>query len=205
MAKSRHCQSLLYRFRKQHRLLSKVYRFIQTGWLTQIPDEDIKPYWLHQSDLTVECNWVMYGIRVVIPRKLQEPILQELHSTHPGIQRMKAWLRLRHRTTCESMYNVSKSEARTCSSPFTSMDMASSPLAEDPCGFCRSIFGYFFPNSGWCPFKWPEVIETSSITAAKTIQVMRHLFSQYGLPQQLVSDNGPQFVSEEFGFFLSRM
>ena len=42
--------------------------------------------------------------------------------------------------------------------------------------------------------KWPEVIEMSSTTAAKTIQVMRHLFSQYGLPQQLVSDNGPQFA-----------
>ena len=67
-------------------ILSKVYRFIQTGWPTQIPDEDIKPYWLHRSDLTMECNCVMYGIRVVIPRKLQELILQELHSTHPGIQ-----------------------------------------------------------------------------------------------------------------------
>ena len=38
----------------------------------------------------------------------------------------------------------------------------------------------------------------SSTIAAKTIQVMCHLFSQHGLPQQLVSDNRPQFISEEF-------
>ncbi len=49
--------------------------------------------------------------------------------------------------------------------------------------------------------KWPEVIEMSSTTAAKTIQVMRHLFSQYGLPLQLVSDNGPQFISKNLDYF----
>ena len=50
--------------------------------------------------------------------------------------------------------------------------------------------------------KWPEVIEMTSTTASKTITELRKLFSAYGLPEQLVSDNGPQFVSEEFGTFL---
>lgn len=38
----------------------------------------------------------------------------------------------------------------------------------------------------------------SSTTASKTIAVLRHLFSLYGLPDQVLSDNGPQFVAEEF-------
>ena len=46
--------------------------------------------------------------------------------------------------------------------------------------------------------KWPEVQEMKSTTAAKTIEVLRHLFARFGLPKQLVSDNGPQFVAEEF-------
>ena len=50
--------------------------------------------------------------------------------------------------------------------------------------------------------KWAEVIEMSSITAAKTILELRKLFSAYGLPEQLVSDNGPQFVAEEFATYL---
>ena len=50
--------------------------------------------------------------------------------------------------------------------------------------------------------KWPEVHIMSSTTAAKTITVLQELFTRYGLPQQLVSDNGPQFVAEEFSTFL---
>ena len=48
--------------------------------------------------------------------------------------------------------------------------------------------------------KWPEVIEMKTTTASATIQELRKLFSSYGLPEQLVSDNGPQFVSGELMF-----
>ncbi len=52
--------------------------------------------------------------------------------------------------------------------------------------------------------KWPEVHEMKSTTAAKTIEVLQQLFARYGLPEQLVSDHGPQFVAEEFGTFLKQ-
>ena len=42
----------------------------------------------------------------------------------------------------------------------------------------------------------------TSTSAAKTITMLRHLFAAYGLPEQVVSDNGPQFISEEFQTFL---
>ncbi len=41
-----------------------------------------------------------------------------------------------------------------------------------------------------------------STTSTKTIQVLRTLFSRYGLPEVLVSDSGPQSTSEEFQIFL---
>lgn len=49
---------------------------------------------------------------------------------------------------------------------------------------------------------WPEVWEMSSTTTTKTIEVLRHLFSLYGLPDQIVSDNGPQFVAKELADFV---
>ena len=49
--------------------------------------------------------------------------------------------------------------------------------------------------------KWPKVVEMTSTTAEQTIQVLRNIFANHGLPEQLVSDNGPQFVSSDFAEF----
>ena len=49
--------------------------------------------------------------------------------------------------------------------------------------------------------KWPQIVEMKNTTANKTIEELRKLFASYGLPEQIVSDNGPQFVSEEFATF----
>ena len=43
--------------------------------------------------------------------------------------------------------------------------------------------------------KWLEVIEMTSTTSELTIQALRGLFVVHGLPDQMVSYNGPQFVS----------
>uniref|UniRef100_A0AAV2KT32 Integrase catalytic domain-containing protein n=1 Tax=Knipowitschia caucasica TaxID=637954 RepID=A0AAV2KT32_KNICA len=50
--------------------------------------------------------------------------------------------------------------------------------------------------------KWPEVQIMDCTSANKTINVLRGLFSRHGVPHILVSDNGPQFSSEEFSTFL---
>ena len=53
-------------------------------------------------------------------------------------------------------------------------------------------------------YKWPEVFEMTSTMTSKTIDILRQVFAVYGLRDQLVSDNGPQFSSEEFQLFLKR-
>lgn len=52
--------------------------------------------------------------------------------------------------------------------------------------------------------KWPEVREVPEATSAKTIQILRELIASYGLPEQIISDNGAQFTSEEFSEFVRK-
>ena len=51
--------------------------------------------------------------------------------------------------------------------------------------------------------KWPEVISMTSTRAERTIHVLRQLFARFGLPNYIVTDNGPQFAADEFRQFCS--
>ena len=50
--------------------------------------------------------------------------------------------------------------------------------------------------------KWPEIIPMESTTSLSTIKVLMRIFATYGLPERIVTDNGPQFSSHEFKNFL---
>ena len=52
--------------------------------------------------------------------------------------------------------------------------------------------------------KWIDVQVMSSIAAPATIQRLRHIFFQLGLPVQIISDNGPTFTSTEFKDYLQK-
>ncbi|XP_062583836.1 uncharacterized protein K02A2.6-like [Saccostrea cucullata] len=49
--------------------------------------------------------------------------------------------------------------------------------------------------------KWSEVFKMNK-TSTHTIEVLRTLFARNGLPEHLISDNGPQFIAGEFQRFM---
>lgn len=52
--------------------------------------------------------------------------------------------------------------------------------------------------------KWPEVVPLGKDTSSrKVIQAVRDIMARFGIPETIVTDNGPQFVSEEFEKFCS--
>lgn len=50
--------------------------------------------------------------------------------------------------------------------------------------------------------KWIEICPMKLTTAGDVIHKLRDLCSRFGIPRQIVSDNGPPFTSEEFRLFL---
>ena len=49
--------------------------------------------------------------------------------------------------------------------------------------------------------RFPEVIKLTSTTAQSIIVALKSLFARYGIPQEVISDNGPQYPSQEFADF----
>ena len=52
--------------------------------------------------------------------------------------------------------------------------------------------------------KWIEAFTMPTITSSATIEKLRVLFAQFGLPDVIVTDNGSNFTSSEFDTFCQR-
>ena len=65
-------------------VLSKVYQCLQKGWPIHI-NKALKPYWNRSTELSIEEGCILWGARVVIPKKLQSSVLKMLHEGHVGM------------------------------------------------------------------------------------------------------------------------
>ena len=52
--------------------------------------------------------------------------------------------------------------------------------------------------------RYPEVIKLRTTTSAGIIEAVKAVFSRHGIPETVISDNGPQFSSKEFAKFASQ-
>ncbi len=69
--------------------LSQVLHYTRHGWPSAVTTE-LKPFWTRQAELTLEEDCVLWGMRVIIPQKLQKRMLDKLHQSHVGITRLKS-------------------------------------------------------------------------------------------------------------------
>ena len=64
--------------------------------------------------------------------------------------------------------------------------------------------GQLFPIAIDACSKWIEVYRTSSMGATATVEKLHQAFTNHGLPEKVVSDNGSGFADEEFVDFMAR-
>lgn len=193
--------------------LSRVMEMISTGHFPAVKDADVElsPYIQRRNDLTIQQGCLMWGGRVIVPPKLRPHVLEELHSAHPGVVRMKSLARSYvwwpgidsqielQAKSCHSCQRVQRDPGQAPLHPWM---WPSSPWERVHVDFAGPFEGHMYMVVVDAHSKWPEVHIMDSTTSSKTIQVLWGLFSRYGIPHVLVSDNGPQFCSEEFGTFL---
>ena len=191
-------------------LLSKVSHYVKNGWPDQISDE-LKPYKNREQEIGIESGCLMWGIRVIVPKSLQEKVLESLHENHPGITRMKAvarsylwWsgLDAEIEEKAKSCLQCQETKSTPAVAPLHPWIWPTTPWKRIHIDFAGPFLGKMFLIIVDAHSKWPEVVQMSTTTAPKTIEVLQVVFSRNGLPEQLVSDNGPQFTSDDFAHFM---
>lgn len=171
----------------------------------------LKPYLVRQNELSVQSGCLLWGYRVIIPPPLRNKVLTELHTGHCGVIRMKEiarsyfwWTGLdadieekaKSCPDCQKLRNVPQL------APLHPWDWPEEPWQRVHIDFAGPLENHMFLVVVDAHSKWPEVAVMKSTSSEKTIEELRSIFSRFGLPQQLVSDNGPQLVSEEFETFM---
>ena len=190
-------------------VLASVHESIVKGWSARVDGD--RPYYQRRNELTAHQGCILWGMRVVIPNKLQDRVLKELHDGHEGVVKMKALAR--SYVWWPNINTQLEDLAKACSGCQQNQNMPKkAPLhpwewATTPWQRIHVDYAGPFQNSMILVVvdahsKWPEMIPVSSTTSSSTIEVLRDLFARSGIPEQIMSDNGTQFVSDEFQAFV---
>lgn len=163
------------------------------------------------NELTLQDGCIFRGDRVFIPNSLKQTLLKELHYGHLGMTKMKAMARSYiywkdMDRDIENMVGDCKMCALKRNEP---KKLEIHPWEEPTAPWQRVHIDFFEPKQGDHFFivvdaltKWFEIIPTKNTTSEWCIKQLRHLFSTFGLPLTIVSDNGRQFVSAVFEKYL---
>ena len=194
-------------------ILSRVLQFVMTGWTDKQNELETTHHFSKRHEITVADGCLLWGIRVIIPTQLRERVLHELHTGHAGIVRMKSLVRLHVwwpnldkdiATIVQQCNDCQTSRNKPQPAPLHPWDWPKMPWQRIHIDFARPFMGKMFLIVVDSHLKWIEVEVMSSITSEATIEKLRDMFARHGIPQQLVSDNGSQFTSQEFSDFMKR-
>ena len=155
---------------------------------SQVPTA-LRHYYPLRDELAVYHGVLYKSHKVLISVKLQSTMLKKLHHGHQGGESMIRWAR-------EVMYWPA---------------MQAAILQESvKCSLCAS-YGSALPKEPMLSHErwysvtvdhysdWFEVdLLNEDITAANVISVTKVHFAHYGIPNTFLSDNGPQYTSQEF-------
>lgn len=79
------------------------------------------------------------------------------------------------------------------------------PWARLHIDYAGPINGYYYLILVDSLSKWPEVVKCKHPTSRNTISALDEIFSRFGVPRTLVSDNGTAFTSMEFKNFCTAL
>lgn len=194
------------------RNLMLLLKYIQHGW----PDKfhvssDLRYYYSIRDELYSVDNVIFKNKLVLIPFSLQNNMLKLIHEGHLGIDRCKRRARdvlfwpgitkdienyVRKCKICEENSNKPSKEPMI---PIPIPNIPWNKIGTDIFEYGKKkyliLVDYF---SGFIEVGYLRDTSSNSV-----INILKENFARYGIPETVISDNGPQFTSRNFAKFVS--
>lgn len=195
---------------QEDQVCRQVMQYCLDGWPADKNkvDPDVRPYYQVRDDLSVQEGLIMFGTRLVIPAVLRKDILCKIHDGHQGIVKCRALAR--SSVWWPGLSQAIQTMVDSCGTCIKERKARPEPLR--PSG----VPDYPWQRVGMDLFDWHGLqyllvvdyfsknIELAHLTSTSSERVILHcksIFARHGIPEEVQSDNGPQFASHQFGKF----
>ena len=193
--------------------MMELYNIVQSGFNIKLEDisSDIAPYHKYKDSLSTVDGVVIYKNRVVIPPRLRSEVLENLHSAHQGVTSMTAradasvfWPGItkdisKIREQCYHCNNMAPSQP---DAPPVTPIRPEYPFQAICADYClKAGTGYLVSVDRYS--NWPVVqrVRNGEATSKNLIATLKNHCGTYGIPEELSSDGGSQFESNEASQF----
>ena len=177
----------------------------KVGWPEKNLKGPVKKFWMTRNELSLHDDLLLCGNRVVIPTTFRQEILHKLHEGHQGI--VKCRLRAKESVwwpgisddintfihnydTCCRDFLITTEPMMPTKLPQRSWEKIASDLFEFKGKTYIIVVDYFS--------RYIEILKLSTTSSASIITALESIFSRQGIPDVLVTDNGPQYTSVSF-------
>ena len=191
--------------------LQQLRDVVLQGWpsqRSQTPHE-IHPYWNIRDEISLYEGILYRGERIIVPTTMRSEMLERIHESHLGIETCKR--RARDVLYWPGMAAAVEDKVSQCGicqesrnrqpkEPLLSHDVPNKPWSK----IASDLFHWNGNNYLLMVDYYSNFIETVKLENTLSKTVIAHLkanMARYGIIDELITDNGPQFSSQEFQDF----
>lgn len=189
----------------------EVRRYVLRGWPKD--DPGLPDFFAVRGDLAVFDGLLVKGTRVYVPSSQRQDILRRLHEGHFGTTKCRErasetvwWPRIsseikRYIDECNTCVQHRANRAE----PLMPTEVPKRPWATVGIDLCEVRGKHYMVVMDYFS-KYIELIYLPETTACTVIGKLKNIFARHGIPDQVRTDNGPQFrdrfqqFAQEFGF-----
>ncbi|XP_046553717.1 uncharacterized protein K02A2.6-like [Haliotis rubra] len=192
----------------QDKTLQLIMSLTRNGWPAAYRDVPIpaRAYYPVRGELSVIRNILLYRDRIGIPEVMRTDILDRIHEGHQGLTKCREcaglsvwWPELNQHiqdkvsscTFCQINQSAQRKE------PLQPSSLPDPPWQRVAADLC-TIKGLQYLVVIDCFSRYLEVVYLMDTTSKGVIGKLKCIFSRWGIPEELVTDKGPQFVAHVF-------
>ena len=191
--------------------LQKVIDYTVSGWPrhTKDIDGDTRELFHVRDELTVIKGLLVRNQKIVVPASMRAEILLKIHEGHQGVTKCREranlsiwWPGLSTEINdfvkrcghCQERRSTQRKE------PLKSTPLPQYPWQKIGCDLCEVKGSTYIVMVDYYS-RYIEIAYIRTPTTQSVILKMKDVFARWGVPETVVSDNGPQFASREFSAF----